>query len=329
MTQEETAAQADKNKGGIWQTLAGIYQRLGMALVLIALVVLMAVIAPNFFSVSNLFEVARQVSVNAILAAGVTFVIITAGIDLSVGSVLGFSALVAVYSASVGVPAPLAIVAAVLAGALIGLINGVLVARFLLASFIVTLAALTYVRGFVYVGTGGSAITAPELGFAFLGSGSIGPVPVPVIVMVLVFALGWFLLNRTAFGLRVFAVGDNPEAARLSGIPVRRVLTWVYIISGACAGLAGLILAARLQSAVPDLGVAYELNAIAAVVLGGTSLSGGKGSMSGTLIGAMIIGVLANGLILLGVPSFYQLIIQGVVIIVAVLIDRLRQSREV
>jgi ribose transport system permease protein len=327
MTGSAATTVRDKGGGGKRNLLA-LYQRLGMALVLVVLVVLMSLIAPNFFTVTNLFEVARQVSVNAILAAGVTFVIITAGIDLSVGSVLGLSAMVALLVSLMGAPALLAVVAAVLAGALIGLINGVLVAGLGLASFIVTLAALTYVRGLVYVGTGGSALTPPEVGFTVLGQGSIGPVPVPVIIMILVFAVGWFLLNRTVFGLRVFAVGGNEEAARLSGIPVQRVLTWVYVISGACAGIAGVILAARLQSAVPDLGVAYELNAIAAVVLGGTSLMGGRGSLSGTLVGAMIIGVLANGLVLMNVQSFYQLIIQGVVIVLAVLIDRLRRSGE-
>jgi ribose transport system permease protein len=303
---------------------AALRERLGVLPVLIALIVVMSVIAPNFLTVDNFFEVARQVSVNAILALGVTFVILTAGIDLSVGSLLGLSALIALLAAKAGLPTPVCLLGALAVGVAGGLLNGLLVARLALASFIVTLAALTIFRGLVFIGTDGSAVTPASVPFAWIGQGSVGSVPVAVIVMVAVFAGAWLLLNRTVFGLRVLAVGGNAEAARLAGIPVKRTLTIVYVLSGLCAGIAGIILAARLQSAVPDLGTGYELNAIAAVVLGGTSLAGGRGSLAGTLVGAMIIGVLGNGLVLMNVPSFWQLLIQGLVILVAVVIDRVR-----
>jgi ribose transport system permease protein len=299
----------------------------GVALALGVLVAVMAVLAPNFLSVDNLLDVARQISAVAILAAGGTFVILTRGIDLSVGSALGVCAMVSVGLATKGVDPTVCIVAALAAGALIGAVNGVLTARFGLAAFIVTLAALTYLRGLVYVGTGGTTLFSETLGFASIGQGTVAGIPVAVVIMAVVFGLGWYTLNRTVFGRHVLAVGGNEEAARLSGVPVRRVVFTVYLISGVCAAIAGLILAARLQGAVPDLGTGYELNAIAAVVLGGTSLMGGRGSLVGTLIGAAILGVLVNGLTLLNVASFYQLIIQGGVILLAVFVDHLRGVR--
>jgi ribose transport system permease protein len=305
---------------------ARLYERLGVASALIVLVAVMAIIAPNFFTTDNFLDVARQISVTAILAAGATFVILTAGIDLSVGSAVAVTAMVAVGLGRNGSPTIVALPCALAVGALIGLINGALVARLKLAAFIVTLAALTYLRGMAYVGTGGKTLFSTTLPFADLGQGTIFGIPIPVWIMAAVFAIGWFLLNRTVFGRHVLAVGGNEEAARLSGIPVARVIIGVYVISGVCAGIAGIISGARLQAAIPDLGTGYELNAIAAVVLGGTSLMGGRGSLSGTLVGAMIIGVLANGLTLLNVQSFYQLIIQGAVILLAVGLDRLRQK---
>ncbi len=307
--------------------VARAYDRLGVATALIALTIVMSVVAPDFLSADNFLDVARQISVTAILGAGATFVILTAGIDLSVGSVVGLTAMVSIWLASHGVTAPVCIAAALAVGAIAGTVNGVLVARAKLAAFIVTLAALTYLRGLVYVGTDGKTLFSTTLSFAGIGQGSIGGIPVPVVITVAVFAGGWLLLNRTVFGRHLLAVGGNAEAARLAGIPVAGVLVAVYVLSGVCAGVAGVISAARLQSAVPDLGTGYELNAIAAVVLGGTSLMGGRGSLFGTLVGATIIGVLANGLTLMNVQSFYQLIIQGGVILVAVGLDRLRLRR--
>ncbi|MCH1881412.1 ribose ABC transporter permease [Agrococcus sp. ARC_14] len=299
--------------------------QLGVGIALIALIALMAAIAPYFWTVSNLIEVTRQVSAIAILAAGGTFVILTAGIDLSVGSALGVAAMVAIVAANSSLPAIAAILLALIAGAAVGAINGVFVARFALPAFIVTLAALTYLRGVVYVGTGGTTVVPADVEFSWIGQASLLGVPYAVIIMAIVYVGGWFLLNRTVFGRQLYAIGGNAEAARLSGIPVRRVIMATYVISGLCAGIAGLIVAARLESAVPDLGSGYELNAIAAIVLGGTSLMGGRGSLIGTLIGALFIAVLSNGMTLMNVASFYQQIIMGVVILAAVLIDRLRR----
>lgn len=299
--------------------------QMGVGIALILLIALMAAIAPYFWTVSNLIEVTRQVSAIAILAAGGTFVILTAGIDLSVGSALGVTAMAAIVAANSGLPAIAAILLALLAGAVVGAINGVFVARFALPAFIVTLAALTYLRGVVYVGTGGTTVVPAEVGFSWIGQASLLGVPYAVLIMAIVYVGGWFLLNRTVFGRQLYAIGGNAEAARLSGIPVRRVIMATYVISGLCAGIAGLIVAARLESAVPDLGSGYELNAIAAIVLGGTSLMGGRGSLVGTLIGALFIAVLSNGMTLMNVESFYQQIIMGIVILAAVLIDRLRR----
>jgi ribose transport system permease protein len=301
--------------------------QLGVGIALLLLIVLMAIIAPYFWSVNNLLEVMRQVSAIAILAAGGTFVILTAGIDLSVGSALGVCAMVAIVMSNIGMPAIVSVVLALGAGAVIGAINGVFIARFALPAFIVTLAALTYLRGIVYVGTGGTTLIPPDVTYSWIGQGSVLGVPYAVLIMLGVYVAGWFLLNRTVFGRQVYAIGGNAEAARLSGIPVRRVIMMTYVISGLCAGIAGLIVASRLESAVPDLGSGYELNAIAAIVLGGTSLMGGRGSLVGTLIGALFIAVLSNGMTLMNVESFYQQIIMGVVILLAVLIDRLRRGQ--
>lgn len=301
------------------------WDRVGILMVLVVLVALMSVIAPNFLTTDNLFNVARSISINAILAAGLTFVILTAGIDLSVGSTVAVAGVAAVLVAIAGVPAPLAVLVGILAGALAGLVNGLLVAYMSLAAFIVTLAAMTYLRGLAYTMTDGQPIVDNMLSFRDIGNGYMAGVPVPVVVMVIVYIVAWFLLERTRYGRHVYAVGGNAEAARLAGVPVKRVLTSVYVVAGACAGLAGVIFAARVVSAQPTAGTGYELDAIAAVVLGGTSLMGGRGRIIGTLIGSMILGVLTTGLILMNVPFFTQLLIKGAVIVVAVSIDSLKQ----
>ncbi|WP_413451726.1 ABC transporter permease [Georgenia phoenicis] len=300
------------------------WDRVGILVVLIALVALMAVIAPNFASVDNLMNVARSISVNAILAAGMTFVIITAGIDLSVGSTVAVSGVVAVMTAISGAPTPLAVVLGVLAGAVMGLVNGALTAYLSLAAFIVTLGTMTFGRGLAYTMTGGQPIVDNTIGFRDIGNGYIAGIPAPVVVMAVVYLAAWFLLERTRYGRHVYAVGGNSEAARLAGVNVKAVTTSVYVIAGACAGLAGIIFAARVVSAQPTAGDGYELDAIAAVVLGGTSLMGGRGRIIGTLIGSVILGVLTTGLILMNVPFFTQLLIKGAVIILAVVIDSLK-----
>lgn len=303
------------------QRIARLLADWGSLVVLGALLAAMAAASPAFLTVSNLLNVARQVSINAIIAAGQTFVIITGGIDLSVGSIVALSGCVgmlAIDRAGLDVGG---IPVGILVGGLAGAANGLVVARAHIPPFIVTLAGLTIFRGVTLIATGNQPIIRFEGAFRWLGTGLIGGVPVPVIVMALVFLGCHVLLARTAFGAHVYAVGGNEEAARLSGVPIARVKFWVYVISGLLTGLAGMILTGRLSSAQPSTGMGFELDAIAAVVLGGTSLMGGRGGLFGTLIGALIIGILNNGFNLLAVDSAYQQVAKGLIIIAAVFLD--------
>ena len=306
--------------------LAATWEKVGMPFVLLVLVVFMLIKAPNFGTVSNLFNVARSISISAILAAGMTFVIITTGIDLSVGSTIAVSGCIAVLAAQQGLNPLLAILLGMVIGALIGLINGFLIAYCNLAAFIVTLGTMTFMRGLAYTITGGLPIVDNGLNFRALGNGYLFHVPIPFIVMIIVYVVMWIVLDKTKYGSHVYAVGGNAEAARLSGINVKGVLLSVYVIAGLCAGLAGCIFAARVVSAQPTAGDGYEMDAIAAAVLGGTSLMGGKGKIPGTLIGAIIFGVLTTGLVLMNVPFFTQQLVKGIVIIIAVLIDGLKEN---
>jgi ribose transport system permease protein len=284
----------------------------------------------RFFTPQNISIVAQQASINMVLAAGMTFVILTGGIDLSVGSVLAISAMAALIASLIPGWGLLGIPAALLTGLLFGLVNGALVAFLGLPPFIVTLGSLTAVRGLARLMGGDTTVFNPDLPFAFIGNSSLTLAPgvaIPwlAILAFLVIIISWYVLRRTVLGVRIYAVGGNPSAARLSGIKVWAVLLFVYAVSGFLAGLGGVMSAARLFAANGlQLGQAYELDAIAAVILGGTSFVGGIGSIWGTLIGALIIAVLSNGLILLGVSDIWQYIIKGLVIIGAVILDRLR-----
>jgi ribose transport system permease protein len=308
------------------QWIDEIFVKWGIYIALLLLVILMALIAPNFFSIKNGLNIAQAVSINAIVAAGMTVVILTAGIDLSVGSIVAASGVATVLLLNGGVPTAIAALVAILVGAFIGLINGAIIAHLALPAFIVTLGALTYTRGIAYSMHGGPVQIAGKSGIESIGNGSIGGIPMPVFIMIFVYWFFWFLLERTKFGRHVYAVGGNPQAARLSGINVKKVLMSVYVISGVTAGLAGLMFASRVRSGQVTAGVGYELDAITAVILGGTSLFGGRGRIFGTLVGALLIGVLSNGLVLLGVPIYTQLMIKGAVIILAVAIDTLRSK---
>jgi len=302
-----------------------IWETWGIGLVLALLIILMAFIAPHFFTLSNLFNIARSTSIIAILAAGMTVVILIAGIDLSVGSVLAVTGVLSVIAWNAGLPAWLCVLLGILVGGLIGVLNGFLVAVISLAGFIVTLAGLTAYRGVAYALTDGRPLTAEgKLGFHLLGDGNFLTVPIPVWVMVVTYLVLWFLLERTTYGKHVYATGGNAEAARMAGLRTRLIFASAYAISGITAGVAGVMFMARVQSGQPTAGESYELQAIAAVVLGGTSLMGGRGRVLSTLVGALIIGVLTNGMVLMNTPFFTQLIVQGVVIVLAVSIDRLR-----
>ena len=299
-----------------------LLRRFGILIAFLLLVVVLSFLSDSFLTVSNLLNIARQVSINAIIAAGMTFVILTAGIDLSVGSVLAFSGAIIAGLLSTGQPLFVGISAGLLLGAVLGLVNGLIVTRGGVQPFIATLGMLTIARGATLVYTDGRPITGLPDAFVWLGAGDVGRVPVPVIVMALVFLAAYVVLTQTVLGRYIYAIGGNEEAARLSGVNVTLYKTLAYVLSGVLSAVSGIILTARLNSAQPTAGGGYELDAIAAVVLGGTTLAGGEGSITGTLLGAFIIGVLNNGLNLLNVSSFYQQVVKGVVILLAVLLDR-------
>lgn len=301
------------------------FAALGMLPALILLAVIFQVINPRFMTETNLLIVLQQSSINIVLAAGMTFVILTGGIDLSVGSILAASAMIAVIVSLMPEIGMLGVPAAILAGLAFGMMNGLLIAYLKLPPFIVTLGSLTAVRGVARLLGNDTTVFNSDLPFAFLGNGTFLGVPWLVIIALLVVVISWFVLRRTVLGTWIYAVGGNAEAARLTGIKVPLVLLFVYGVSGLLAGLGGALSAARLYAANGlQLGQSYELDAIAAVILGGTSFVGGVGSIWGTLIGGLIIAVLSNGLILAGVSDIWQYIIKGLVIIVAVALDRYR-----
>ncbi|MGH9386965.1 MAG: ABC transporter permease [Vicinamibacterales bacterium] len=286
-------------------------------------------LTPHFLTISNLLNVVQQTSINAIVAAGMTFVILSGGIDLSVGSIVALSGVALGALLQTGQPLIVAVPAALAAGMACGLLNGVLVSIGGLPSFIVTLGMMSVARGAALVFTEGRPISGFDEGFRWVATGSVGFVPAPVVVMLAVYAVAHVVLTRTTFGRYVYAIGGNEEATRLSGVAVTFHKTSIYGVSGLMSAVAAVVLTARLNSAQPIAGMMYELDAIAATVIGGTSLMGGEGSLVGTLVGALIMGVLRNGLNLLGVSSFLQQVVIGGVIVGAVLVDTIlkRQHR--
>jgi ribose transport system permease protein len=299
-------------------------QKLGPLIALLVVCIGLAFMSPDFLTVGNVLDVTRQVSINAVISFGMTLTILLGGIDLSVGSILAVASVMTALLMKAGWDAPLATLIGIVAGALMGAVNGLVIAKGKVAPFIATLGLMTLLRGVALVLSKGSPISGfSSYFFALQGGGYVAHlVPIPVVWMLAMFALFWFVLTKTVFGRHVYATGGNEEAAKLSGVKTDGVQIVVYTISGAMAALAGVILTSRLDSAQPTAGAGYELDAITAVVLGGTSLSGGRGWIFGTLVGALIIGVLNNGLNLLGVSSFYQQVIKGSVILIAVLLDR-------
>ncbi|CCH35716.1 ABC transporter permease [Actinosynnema sp. NPDC047251] len=292
---------------------------------LLVMVVALSILAPSFLSTQNLLNVGVQAAVVAVLAFGSTFVIVSGGIDLSVGSVAALSAMVGAWSsAEAGLPGPLALLVGLLTGVVAGLVNGVLVAYGRLPAFIATLAMLSVARGLTLVVSQGSPTETPDV-VGFLGSNLTPYLPMPLLVMLVFFGITGFVLSRTYSGRAMYAIGGNEEAARLSGIDTRRQKLVVYALSGLFAAVAGMLLAGRLSSAGPQAAVGYELDAIAAVVIGGASLSGGVGRATGTLVGALVLAVLRNGLNQLQVSPFWQQVVIGSVIALAVLLDTLRR----
>src|ERR1035437_8195574 len=294
---------------------------------LVAVCLVMNATTENFLSADNFLNIARQVSINAIIAVGMTCAILSGGIDLAVGAVMALSGTLMAGLMVAGVPPSAAIVIGLCVGLLFGLFNGFFVAYAGMPPIIVTLATMGIARGLALIYTGGYPIDGlPEM-FAFFGRGSFLGVQTPVVIMLLVFLLAYLLLDQTPVGRYIYAIGGNEEATRLSGVRVARYKLLVYALSGFTAALAGLVLSSRLMSGQPNSGVAFEMDAIAAVVMGGTSISGGRGSIIGTLIGAMMLGVLNNGLNMMGVSPYVQNIIKGLIILFAIYISRERRKR--
>jgi ribose/xylose/arabinose/galactoside ABC-type transport system permease subunit len=302
----------------------------GIVVAFVVEVVIFSLVSDHFFTVSNLTNVSLQTSVLAIIAAGMTFVILTAGIDLSVGSLVAVCGVVCALLLKLPVPVGAAITVAIAGCAAVGILSGALsglvISRFSVTPFIATLAMMTIWRGAAYLLVGGRPVWGLPAAFELLGSGRIIGMPVPTLIMLVVYAVSWFTLAHTPFGRHVYAVGGNAEAARLAGINTSRVTVLVYVISGGLAALSGAILASRMSSGQPNAGLMFELEVIAAVVVGGTSLFGGRGGIVGTFFGAMLIGVLRNGLNLVGVGSYVQQVVLGVVILLAVMLDQVRKA---
>jgi len=305
-----------------------LLSKYGVIIALLGICILLSVLAPNFLTVRNIVIVLRQISINGILAIGVTFVIIAGGIDLSLGSVVALTGVVAATFAHPGdYPLIVPLALAILTGVGVGAVNGFIITRGRVAPFIVTLGMMTMARGLALVLSNGRPVSNLSRSFNFIGGGDLAGVPLPIILFFLVTVIAAVILNYTKTGRYVYAVGGNEHAARASGISVGSVKMFTYLFCSGLAGLAGVMLASRITTGQPNAGVAYELDAIAAVVIGGTSLSGGVGRVTGTVVGALIIGVINNGLDLLNISSYYQQIIKGVIIIGAVLLDRRTQDK--
>ncbi|MDR1147116.1 MAG: ribose ABC transporter permease [Spirochaetaceae bacterium] len=320
------AADVARNKGGL--NAAGILKRQGAIIALVLLVLVIGIASPQFRTVSNLLSLLRQASINGVIAFGMTCVILTGGIDISVGAILGLSAMLGAGFFKGGMPELLAIPLMLILGLGLGAINGTLVTLGRLQPFIATLITMTAYRGFCLIYGGGKPISSlgdqPLLNS--VGRGDFAGVPIPVWILLLIFALFFFILNKTTLGRRIYAVGSNSVAAKLAGVNIGRTKLFVYGISGLMSALAGLVLLSRLGSAQPTLGAGYEIDAIAATALGGTSMSGGSGKIYGTMVGVLIIAILSNGLNILGVSSYYQDVVKSAVILLAVLSDRGRRA---
>lgn len=328
--------QVSKNKKGFFASfrdglLQWFKENIGIIIALLVLCIALSVnpiTKHSFLTLKNVFNVLRQISSNLFLACGMTMVIILGGIDLSVGSVIALSGCIAAGAVSrYQLPLPVAIILGILVGLVIGLGNGLVISKTTIPAFIVTLATMNIAKGLAYVYTGGSPVRVVTKEWQFLGAGYIGIVPTPVIILIIVLIITALIMNRTKMGRYIYAVGGNAQAARFSGINVAKVKFFVHAYSGLMAGLAGVVLASRMYSGQPTAGEGAEMDAIAAVVVGGTSMSGGFGKIGGTIIGGLIIGVLNNGLNLLNVNSFWQYVVKGAVILLAVFIDYLKNRK--
>jgi ribose transport system permease protein len=306
-----------------------IKENLGVLIGFAVLCIVLSIASPAFMTRENILNILRQVSTNSNLALGMTLAIIICGIDLSVGSVVALSGTVAGgLIAFSNVPIPIALLVGILTGTLAGAFNGIMIAYTRIPPFIVTLAMLNIARGAAYVYTGGQPIRVMKNSFNVIGAGYLGPIPLPVIYSLVFLIITSIILNNTKLGRHIYAVGGNIEAARFTGIKIKTVEIFVYTFSGFMAAFSGVVLAARMFSGQPTVGVGFELDAVAAVVLGGTSMMGGIGKVGGTFLGVLVIGVLNNGLNLLNINSFWQLIIKGIVILAAVYVDMIKKRKK-
>lgn len=328
MTQE-TANATGRLAGALRERFSDVVSQLAAAGALIVVFLFLSFASDRFLTADNLFNIGAQTAVVAVIAIGMTLVIITAGIDLSVGSVAALAGVMgAVMMANLGLPVPVAVLGGTLVGAACGLVNGLLISITGLNPFIATLGMLSVARGLVYIFTDAQSVFGLPDSFRLLGQGVLaGGVPIPIIIILVVAVAGYVVLSRTRLGRYAYAMGSNLEAARLSGIPISRYLTSVYVISGALAGFGGMIAMSRVNSGQPNYGIGLELDVIAAAVIGGASLFGGQGTVLGTLIGAFLIALIRNGAVLLNVNTFYQQVIIGVIIWLAVLWDQYRRRR--
>lgn len=299
------------------------WSRYGIFFALVILIMFFAFSEKSFLKINNIFNILRQVSIVGVCAVGMTFVILTGGMDLSVGSVIGVSAVSASLIMAGGTHPIVAVVVSLAIGALTGFINAFFINKVEIAPIIMTLGMMTILRGVAYIISGGLPVYGVPEGFTFIGQGYITVIPVPVLFMIIAFAVGYFVLNKTVFGRSVYGIGGNPEASRLSGVNVKKVTYKVYMLAGILYAIAGLILLARVNSGQPKAGDGYEMDVITACVLGGVSVSGGEGRMSGVIIGVLLMGTLANGMVILNVPEFWQWVVKGCVLILAVSIDKL------
>ena len=301
-------------------------QDYGSFIALIFLVIVIGAISPDFRTVNNFLSLLRQSAINGLIAFGMTCVILTGGIDLSVGSVLALTSIICAHTIKIGLPAPLSMLIALIFGIILGTISGLMVTKSRLQPFIATLITMTGYRGLTMILSGGKPISrlGNNLLLNQIGKGSFLGIPIPVWILIIFFAIFLFVLKKTVLGRQIYATGSNAKAAELAGININNIKLIVYVVSGFMASLSGLILVSRLGSAQPTLGSGYELDAIAAVALGGTSMTGGRGKITGTLIGILIIAVLNNGLNIIGVSSYYQDVVKALVIFLAVISDRNR-----
>ena len=314
----------NQNKNRTTNPIVGIVKNnVGILSVLVLLCVIVSIATSKFLKPNNLISVLRQISINAYIALGMTLIIILGHIELSVGAIVAMSGTLTVgFIVTQGLPIPVAILLGILLGMAAGMISGMIVTYFRVPAFIITMAMMNVCSGVAYVYSGGQATRINDDFFSAIGTGYLfNTIPLPVVYMIILIIVISFLLGKTKFGTYIYEIGGNREAARLSGVPIKKVEIAVFTISGVLSAFAGLVLCSRMYSGQPSVGNGYELDAIAACVLGGTSMSGGKGRISGTIFGAMVIGIISNGLNLIGVSSYWQLIVKGLIIACAVLLD--------